>query len=127
MNELKSEFVKSHYVGAKIIVDGEDLRDLLPGAKFTYLTPKELYESMTNHPNYEDYANIPDEDGKTIIFSCICGQVECGCVFMDLIEKEEEVIWENFENSYGLSYNLGPFKFSKTNYQEFLLDLLQPY
>ena len=126
MNELKIDLVKSTFLGAKIVIDGVDILSEIGGGKFSLLPAILLYESFTKHPDYiEYYSNIPDEDDKTIIYSCNCLQIECGCIFMDMIESKDEVVWSNFENSYGHRYHIGPYKFTKENFQSCLLELLK--
>ena len=126
INELKVELVKSRFLGAKIIIDGVDLLTEFGVDKFANLPAIILYQSLTKHPDYmEFYSEIPDEEGKTIIYSCNCNVIQCASIFIDMVESEMEVIWKNFEHTNGQQYDIGPFRFKKQNFENCLMELLR--
>jgi len=124
---LELTFIESIYIRTEIIVDGVDLLEMLGLKGFTYLPPMELYESLTKHPSYLDYyASQLDEEGKTILFACNCGEINCNSIHVDMIEEQDRIIWENFQNRIGQKFEMASLEFSRANYEDCLLQLLEP-
>jgi len=130
MNQLEVNIYEKNYRRAQILVDGEDLLSLLGSEKFhTHMPPIELYESLTKNVEFLDFYNsqLEEEDeDKTILFSCNCSEINCGSIFVEIIEKKQSIIWENFKSRMGIEYDhIEPIEFTRENYDQFLIDLLE--
>lgn len=127
MNHLELDFEERIFIRTKIIVDGVDLLERLGPKDFTYLPPMTLYESLTKHSDYlEFYASQLDEENKTILYSCNCTVINCNSIHVDMIEHKAHIVWQNFQNRIGQKFEIGPFAFSRENYESCLLQLLEP-
>ena len=97
---------------------------MLNGEKlFMYESAVGLYEGLTDQ-DYND--SLLEEDGRSIIFCCTCGMVECDNISMMIDIKDDDVTWKYF----GLHnrepfLHFGTFKFTKANYEACLNGLSQ--
>lgn len=127
MNHLKINIIPTkHYWSAQILIDDEDLLSIMGVEKhFTNLSPDELYHSLLRTDYYVDmFANLPDNDSKTIVYCCTCRMLECDRAILDIVKARDTIIWKNFEVE-GVFLSPRSFEFTKVNYDECLGILTQ--
>ena len=126
-----------------VIIDGEDLTDLVArverpfalaeghpslvgqyrGLWLEYLAPPSRH--LLGEPTHPVYQN----EGKTQVLQCECGEPGCWPLFCTIESNAERVIWRSFEQPHRLgqggspSWNysgLGPFEFHRGEYERAL-------
>ena len=112
-----------------IVLNGKELLDYIRDAEITifkqhgleesgagnyhYLSPSELYGYLS------DFANS-FEDKDITIMCCTFDEIGCASVRINIIKKQNSVIWENFR-SVRDEWDLGyAFEFDKQEYSDFL-------
>lgn len=131
MNELKFNIFKTDYYQVQILIDGEDLVDAVNRATtingYQNIPPNTLLELLLREGwAFENYANLPEDDElETIIYSCDCGWIDCDFTTVEIDVTNDKVTWKNFESRVERFSKIGPFEFTRKNYDECLGVLTQ--
>ncbi len=80
---------------------------------YHYLSPSELYGYLSDSVNSIEDKDIP-------IMCCTCDEIGCASVRINIIKKQNSVIWKNFRSvrdEWDLGYT---FEFDEQEYSDFL-------
>ena len=127
MNELKFNIVSRE---VQILIDEVDLLDIVNRTTtingYQNIYHRTLLELLLREGwSFEEYGNLPESDEyETIIYSCNCGYIECDFTTVEIEIYDDKVIWKNFESQVERFSKIGPFEFTRTNYDECLNTLV---
>ncbi|WP_111710339.1 hypothetical protein [Lutibacter citreus] len=141
--EIRKDVINDNYTtfSTQIIIDGRNLIDSLKDYELTLvekgseniagaydgLDPNVLFANLTNS---EDEQN--SEEDKSDILDCDCGARGCWTFMINVIEKQDTVIWTGFEQIH-MSKNstnfwdysdFKDFEFNKNEYFKKLNELI---
>ncbi|MEV1247950.1 hypothetical protein ACIBO2_29220 [Nonomuraea sp. NPDC050022] len=147
------EFRRAGHDLIEIVIDGVRLLDLVREAELPYARSEQLERAEEFAPEPApllagEYSYFPgtgwpsrhylgeptevaynQEDDETMLLGCTCGIPECWALLARIEVTDTEVRWSGFSNSardWDLSATLGPFVFSRRQYEQALRATARP-